>query len=631
MTLLGAGADRTRVSGEAHFGLAVRPFIQYFEPPGEVELMRVALRDVAMKDFTLDGGDEYPSRRAEDVAGLLALVMAVSRYDVAEVRALLDRKPALASARILSPDASGEGSTLLHHVVSVSASASDEQYEIARLLIAHGADVDADGGQARGRGESALGYAGFFGDTRLVALYLEHGADPNRVSSTGLTPVDATAHEGSHVAKPSVYLPSFEALIEAGGRFDLGHLILLQHTERLVAALDADPGRVNVRIELRHFGPDETGTLLHEAADGCFPDIVALLLDRGAEINAVDNMGQTALRRAVNRGDYNDGGCGKVIETLLDRGAETDFLAPVIVADAERVAAMLAKDTQLIHSRDGDGWTLLDLAVKHGHDEIEKLLRAAGGTLSQNLGALFREAGPDHSVHKVLAQSAAKSASPGYMHVEPSPSLDIPDEITLAAWIYRLDGGGTVVGKWHQPDSWSYVLHLPGDGFRLRWEDDTQDHLTGFHLPYLEWAHYAATYDGISMKVYVNDELVSEHPARGKRIKSTKNPVWIGSTGYRDKTSGLIDDVQIWNVARTQAQIQQSMRDGLNGDEPGLVGWWPMDSQPLRDRSSHANHGNLAGEAAFHSDDVPGDDRHAPQQVLWLLPFGHGDSASSAE
>ena len=51
VTLLGAGADRTRVTSEAHFGLAIRPFIQYFEPPGQEEpLHQVGLRDVVMKD-----------------------------------------------------------------------------------------------------------------------------------------------------------------------------------------------------------------------------------------------------------------------------------------------------------------------------------------------------------------------------------------------------------------------------------------------------------------------------------------------------------------------------------------------------------------------------------------------------
>ena len=113
---------------------------------------------------------------------------------------------------------------------------------------------------------------------------------------------------------------------------------------------------------------------------------------------------------------------------------------------------------------------------------------------------------------------------------------------------------------------------------------------------------------------------------QGERIKSTNNPVWIGDSGYGNHTPGLIDDVQIWNVARTQEQIRQSMRDGLRGDEPGLVGWFPMDSEPLMDRSPNGNNGSLHGEAAIHSIDVPADEHHAPDRVLWLLPFDSGDA-----
>ena len=211
------------------------------------------------------------------------------------------------------------------------------------------------------------------------------------------------------------------------------------------------------------------------------------------------------------------------------------------------------------------------------------------------------------------------------MHLAPSASLDIRDQITLAAWLYRVDGGGTVIGKWRQVDeSWSYVLHLPGGGFRLHWEDGSQTNVTDFSLPFLEWFHYTGTYDGTHMRVFVNGELVSETAVSGKRIDSTDNPVWIGSSGYDDHTPGLIDDVQIWNVARTQEQIRQSMSDGLSGDEPGLVGWWPMDSpQPLVDRSPNGNDGRLEGTAIVHAQGLPGDERHAPEAGALAAASGH--------
>ncbi len=631
VTILGAGHDRTRVAGEAHWGLGLRPLITYYGGRGE-DMWAVHRPGVTMAGFTLDGGGEYPDRTAEEVSDLLAVVTAIghrtlgtyaTEEDAAVVRELLEARPGLASARIHAPGAWPGGSTLLHRVVSIYDDASDAEHEIARLLIEHGADVNALGGQARGRGETALGYAGFFGDSRLVRLYLAHGGDPNRPGASGLTPLDVTAHEGSHVQGSTTHIPALEALIEAGGRHDPGHLVLLRHISRLESDLDADPALVNATIPLRH-ARDEQGTPLHEAADGCDAEIAGMLLDRGADVDALDTMGQTPLQRAARRGcgrDLGDGG-REFLELLFERGS-VDLTAAVVLGDAARVAAILEADPGSVDAADPDGWTPLDVAVDKGRGEIEALLRAAGAPFGQNVEAMLREAPSGHGVRRVMARSDMESDEPGYLHVEPSESLDIRGPITLAAWVYRVDDGGTAIGKWRQLDeAWSYVLHLSSDdGFHLHWEDGTQSNLTDFAIPYHQWAHVAATWDGSRMAVYVNGEQATRMrvPA-GKRIASTGNPVWIGSSGYGDRTPGLIDDVQIWNVARTPEQIRESMLHGLGGDEPGLAGWWPMDApRPLADGSPHGNHGRLQGVARVQADGVPVGEVHAPEQALWLL------------
>ncbi len=632
VTILGAGAGRTRVAGEAHWGLGLRPFITYYGGRGE-DMWAVHRPGVIMAGFTFDGGGEYPDRPAAEVSDLLAVVTAIGHrtlgtYATAEgaatVRDLLEARPGLASARIQAPGAWPGGSTLLHRVVSIYDDASDAEYEIARLLIEHGADVNALGGQARGRGETAVGYAGFFGDSRLVRLYLAHGGDPNGVGASGLTPLDVTAHEGSHVQGSTTHIPALEALIAAGGRHDPGHLVLLRHVRRLEAELDADPALVNAAIPLRH-ARDERGTPLHEAADGCDSEIARLLLDRGADVNARDTMGQTPLQRAARRGcgrELREGG-REFLELLFERGA-VDLTAAVVLGDAARVAAILEDDPGSVAAADPDGWTPLDVAVDKGHGEIEALLRGAGAPFGQNVEAMLREAPSGHGVRRVLARSDMESEEPAYLHVEPSESLDIRGAITLAAWVYRVADGGTAIGKWRQlGEAWSYVLHLSADdGFHLHWEDGTQSNLTDFAIPYHEWAHVAATWDGSRMSVYVNGELETQmRVAAGKRIASTDNPVWIGSSGYEDRTPGLIDDVQIWNVARTAEQIRESMLHGLRGDEPGLAGWWPMDApRPWADGSPHGNHGRLEGVARAQADGVPVGELHAPAQALWLLP-----------
>lgn len=42
----------------------------------------------------------------------------------------------------------------------------------------------------------------------------------------------------------------------------------------------------------------------------------------------------------------------------------------------------------------------------------------------------------------------------------------------------------------------------------------------------------------------------------------------------RNFFEGEIDEMRVWNVARTEAQIKATMSSSLTGSEPGLVAYW---------------------------------------------------------
>lgn len=71
--------------------------------------------------------------------------------------------------------------------------------------------------------------------------------------------------------------------------------------------------------------------------------------------------------------------------------------------------------------------------------------------------------------------------------------------------------------------------------------------------------------------------------------------------------NGLIDEVRIWNGARTQAQIQNNMRRRLAGNEQGLVGYWRLDEASgtqAQDATANGNHGTITG-ATWSTRDQP--------------------------
>jgi hypothetical protein len=65
---------------------------------------------------------------------------------------------------------------------------------------------------------------------------------------------------------------------------------------------------------------------------------------------------------------------------------------------------------------------------------------------------------------------------------------------------------------------------------------------------------------------------------------------------------GQLDEVRIWNVARTQADIQADMYREIPGTSPGLVGYWKFDEgsgSTANDYSPNNNDGTLLGGVAW--------------------------------
>jgi hypothetical protein len=77
------------------------------------------------------------------------------------------------------------------------------------------------------------------------------------------------------------------------------------------------------------------------------------------------------------------------------------------------------------------------------------------------------------------------------------------------------------------------------------------------------WTHVGITYDGAALRLYVNGVQVST-VARTGAIASSTNPLQIGGDSlYGQYFQGLIDEVRVYNVALTAAQLQADMNTPL--------------------------------------------------------------------
>jgi hypothetical protein len=78
-------------------------------------------------------------------------------------------------------------------------------------------------------------------------------------------------------------------------------------------------------------------------------------------------------------------------------------------------------------------------------------------------------------------------------------------------------------------------------------------------------------------KIYCDGELVAEDEITKPYIGQGKLRIGMRAYTKMGGFQGLVDDVRIWNVARTQEEIESNMNNRLSGDEDDLLAYFPMD------------------------------------------------------
>ena len=273
---------------------------------GAPALLDAAVYDDAGAVRLLLSRGANPNAKAKD--GATALVLAAG--DLAKVKALVEK-----GADVNSKSTLGRTPLLV-------AVAQRDSFALAKYLIEHGADLNGrdDSGDflTRGSGSTALMLATRAGDNRTVELLIAKGVDVNAAMTTGAT-----------------------ALTEAITVRNVGAVrMLIEHGAKVNSA----------------FGPIRLTPLIWASFQEC-PEMVRMLIRAGADVNAKDALGSTAL----------------VWASMSERD------------DAETVAALLEAGAAL-NVKTAMGETPLTWAKRRGATEIVHLLeeKSEGGENNAN-------------------------------------------------------------------------------------------------------------------------------------------------------------------------------------------------------------------------------------------------------
>jgi len=238
----------------------------------------------------------------------------------------------------------------------------------ARVLIEHGADVNAHESQL---GETALMWAASENQAEVVTLLASRGADINARSSTIQFPKDRFGLEGVLTILPhGNWTPLMYAARDGG--------------------VDAARALAKAGAEVNATDPDGTTALILAIMNAHY-DTANAILEAGADPNITDKAGMAALYAAVDMsslGEVYGMPPRKVNDTLKPTDVMARLIAKGAVVDALLKSPTLQRNHTPGEGQLGAGTTPLMRAARNGDFAAMQILLAAGAdpTLKQPRG-----------------------------------------------------------------------------------------------------------------------------------------------------------------------------------------------------------------------------------------------------
>ena len=198
-----------------------------------------------------------------------------------------------------------------------------------------------------------------------------------------------------------------------------------------------------------------------------------------------------------------------------------------------------------------------------------------------------------------------------YINVPYDPTLSMNQDFTIETWLYPTSFSSYKSfinrGDINNPD-YQYWIGFFGNRlyFDFKVGNVYYDLTSASTFPTNEWMHVAIVYDRSLKQVsfYVNGDFLESKTFALEIPNDSNAPLRIGGDNeWNQYFPGQMDEVRIWNSARTEPQIRQEMYHELADPlgESNLVAYYRFndpDIQTTEDLSQYTNDGILGGTTA---------------------------------
>ena len=223
---------------------------------------------------------------------------------------------------------------------------------------------------------------------------------------------------------------------------------------------------------------------------------------------------------------------------------------------------------------------------------------------------LVSSAKPAHALNSYSID--IESSSSQYLSAADASVFDLTNNLTIEAWVKfeSTTGQQAIVGKYDGGgDGKSYYLYYNGSTDELIFtgrETETTygcsdlTTLVSWNPSSGTWYHVAVTKNGTAVKFYVDgSQQGSDKTCTTQNIKNGDADLQIGAVdGANLLFDGLIDEVRLWNIARSQTEISDDRLRELNGNEDSLVGYWKLNNS-FTDYTANGNTLSNNNSASF--------------------------------